>query len=238
METTQQKAIAIAELNPIITDIAAFEGTIESIDVADEETQGQIGDLVKMLSHRRAKLEAKRESLVKPLNSVVREINGLFKPPRDRIDTIIAAAKKKMNRFAEAQLVIEREKKRQEQEEAERERREAEELARILREKAGQTAEATVVELETQAEKKVEKSKKKAKVAVSHGQSASVSVATTWRAQVVDVMLLCKAVAEGRMPTSAIEPNMRALEDIARETKLEREVDGVRYFEQVSTSVR
>ena len=112
MEISTQKSLAVAELNPIVTDIAAFAGTIEGIDVSDEETQGQVGDLVKMMQHRRRKLEDKRESLVKPLNLVVREINALFKPPRDRIDEIVQIGKKKMTRFAQAQVAIANEKAR------------------------------------------------------------------------------------------------------------------------------
>ena len=112
METSTQKSLAVAELQPIVTDIAAFAGTIEGLDIVDEETQGQVGDLVKMMNHRRKKLEDKRLSLVKPLNGVVNEINALFKPPRDRIDEIVGIARKKMNRFAQAQVALEATKKR------------------------------------------------------------------------------------------------------------------------------
>lgn len=234
-----QKSLAVAELNPIITDIAAFEGTIEGIDVEDEETQAQVGDLVKLLTNRRAKLEDKRKSLVQPLNTVVKDINALFKPPRDRIDNIIQIAKRKMSAFAQAQLAIEREKKRQAEEEARREREEAQKLARELAEKAGTTGAEVAQELEAQAEEKVEKAEKKeAKVAVARGSQASVIVTKTWEAQVTDIIALAAAVAAGRLPPEVIEPNMRALKAISRETKLEREVDGVRFFEKISTGVR
>lgn len=228
----------MAELNPIVTDIAAFAGTIEGLDVTDEETQGQVGDLVKMMQHRRRKLEDKRESLVKPLNSVVREINALFKPPRDRIDEIVQLAKKKMTRFAQAQIAIANEKARQEREEAARERREAQELADSLRKKAGQEAAIVADTVVEAAEKKVEKAAAPAKVATTRGRESSVIITKTWRAEVVDLLELAQAVADGKLPTHVLEPNMTALNDMARELKDEGTVNGVRIFQDVSTSVR
>lgn len=238
MEIQTQKSLAVAELNPIVTDIAAFAGTIEGLDVTDEETQGQVGDLVKMMQHRRRKLEDKRESLVKPLNSVVREINALFKPPRDRIDEIVQLAKKKMTRFAQAQIAIANEKARQEREEAARERREAQELADSLRKKAGQEAAIVADTVVEAAEKKVEKAAAPAKVATTRGRESSVIITKTWRAEVVDLLELAQAVADGKLPTHVLDPNMTALNDMARELKDEGTVNGVRIFQDVSTSVR
>jgi type I site-specific restriction endonuclease len=238
METSTQKALAVAELTPIVTDIAAFAGTIEGIDVTDEETQGQVGDLVKMMTHRRRKIEDKRESLVKPLNAVVREINALFKPPRDQIDKIVAEAKKKMNRFAQAQVAIANEAKRLEREKAETERREAQELADALRKKAGQDAAQVAEVVVDEAEKKVEVAAAPAKVATTRGQESSVIVTKTWKAEVVDLLELARAIAEGRAPVTMIEPNMKALQDFARELKDEGTVNGVRIYLDVSTSVR
>ncbi len=240
MEISTQKALAIAELNPIVTDVAAFAGTIESLDVTDEETQGQVGGLVKMMNHRRKKLEDKRTSLVGPLNAVVNEINALFKPPRDRIDEIVQIAKKKMNTFARAQAALATEKAKQAREEAERERKEAEDLAEILRKKAGQDAEPIAQVIVEEAEKKVEKASKPeaSKVAVTRGREASVIVTKNWRGKVVDKMALIKGVAEGRLPPQILEPNMAAIQGLARETKRAQVVDGIEIYEDIGTVVR
>jgi hypothetical protein len=238
MEITTQKALAVAELNPIVTDIAAFAGTIEGIDVADDETQGQVGDLVKMMNHRRKKLEDKRLSLVGPLSAVVKEINALFKAPRDRIDEIIQIGKKKMNRYAQAQVALENEKKRIEREEAAAERKEAEDLADALRKKAGQEAAVVADVVIEEAEKKVEKAAKPAKVATTRGRESSVIISKTWKAEVVDLLELVKAVADGKLPTRVLDPNMTALNDIAREKRDPGTINGIRFFEDVSTSVR
>lgn len=238
METNTQKALAVAEINPIVTDVAAFAGTVEGLDVTDEETQGQLGDLVKMMTHRRKKLEDKRTSLVQPLNQVVNEINALFKPPRDRIDEIVGIAKKKMNRFAQAQVALAAEKKRQEEEAARKEREEAQALAEALKKKAGEEAEPVAQVVIEEAEKKVVEAAKPARVAPSRGRESSVITSTTYKAEVVDILELAQAVADGKLPTHVIEPNMTALNDIARELKDEGTINGVRFFKHVTTSVR
>ncbi len=238
METSTQKALAVAELNPIVTDIAAFAGTIEGLDIVDDETQGQVGDLVKMMNHRRKKLEDKRISLVQPLGAVVSEINALFKPPRDRIDEIVGQARKKMNTFAKAQVAIAEEAAKQKREEAERERKEAAELAEALRKKAGQEAEPIAQVIIEEAQAKVVKAAAPARVRVSRGREASVSVSKTWKGKVVDLMALVKGIAEGRLPLNVIEPNMAAIQGLARQTERAQVVDGIEIWQDVGTIVR
>lgn len=239
MEVSAQKSLAIAELEPIVMDVAAFTGTLESLDVTDEETQGHVGDLKKMMNHRRNKLEDKRKSLVNPLNQVVKDINDLFRPTREKIEALILLATKKMDRFAQAQQTIADEKAKIAREDAERERREAQDLARKLQEKAGvEEAAAVVVQLELVADRNVEKAAAPAKVAVTRGVESSVSVKKTWTAEITDIVALALAVGEGRLPAHFIEPNMQALKDFAREMGETREHNGVKYYQAVSTSVR
>ena len=238
MELNTQKSLAIAELNPIVHDIAAFGDTVESIDITTEEELAQVGDLVKMLNGRRRKIEDKRTSLVAPLNKVVKDINELFKAPRDRIDEIVQTAKRHMNRFAQAQQAIADAQARREREEAQKEREEADRLAVAMRKMSGAAGEETAAIVVEQAEKRVEKASAPAKVAVSRGSQANVSVSKTWAVEIKDIRALALAVAEGRLSVNMIEPNMRALTAAAREGGVEKEVDGVRYFQRVSTTVR
>lgn len=238
MELNTQKTLAIAELNPIVHDVAAFGDTIDSIDITDEEELGQVGDLVKMLGGRRKKLEDKRDSLVRPLNTVVNDINALFKAPRDRIDEILGKAKKHMNRFVQAQQAIADAKARREREEAEAERKEAEDLAVAMKKMSGDAGEEVAEVVVAQAEKRVEKAAAPAKVALSRGSRSSVGATKTWAVEIKDIKLLALAVAEGRAPVTMIEPNMRALIASGRAGGVEKEVDGVRYFQKVSAAVR
>jgi type I site-specific restriction endonuclease len=238
MELDTQKSLAVAELNPIVHDIAAFGDTVESIDITTEEELAQVGDLVKMLNGRRRKIEDKRTSLVAPLNKVVKDINELFKAPRDRIDEIVQTAKRHMNRFAQAQQAIADAQARREREEARKEREEADRLAAAMKKMSGAAGAETAAVVVEQAEKRVEKAAAPAKVAVSRGSQANVSVSKTWAVEITDIRALALAVAEGRLSVNVIEPNMRALTAAAREGGVEKEVDGVRYFQRVSTTVR
>lgn len=238
MELTSQKGLAIAELNPIIHDIAAFGDTVEGIDITTENELVDVGDLVKMLNGRRSQLEDKRKSLVGPLNKVVNDINELFRKPRDRIDEIVGFAKKHMNNFVRAQQAIADAKRRREQEEARKEREEAEKLAESMRKMSGSAGEETAQVVVEQAERRVEKAAAPARVAISRGRQSSVSTAKTWAVEIKDIKLLALAVAEGRLPVTMIEPNMRALIAAGRTGGVEKEVDGVRYFQKISAAVR
>ncbi len=238
MELTSQKGLAIAELNPIIHDIAAFGDTVEGIDITTEENLADVGDLVKMLNGRRTKLEDKRKSLVGPLNKVVKDINELFKKPRDRIDEIVGFAKKHMNNFVRAQQAIADAKAKRERDDAAKEREEAEKLAASMRKMSGSAGEETAEVIVQQAEKRVEKAAAPARVAISRGRQSSVSTAKTWAVEIMDIKLLALAVAEGRLPVTMIEPNMRALIAAGRTGGVEKEVDGVRYFQKISAAVR
>lgn len=238
MELNTQKSLAIAELNPIVHDIAAFGDTIQSIDITTEEELASVGDLVKMLNGRRRKIEDKRKSLVAPLSKVVKDINELFKAPRDRIDEIVQTAKRHMNRFAQAQQAIADALAKRERDQAEAERKEAADLAEAMKKMSGDAGEETAKVVVEQAEKAVKKAAAPARVAVSRGAQANVSVSKTWAVEIKDIKLLALAVAEGRLPITSIEPNMRALTAAGRAGGVEKEVDGVRYFQRVSTTVR
>lgn len=237
MKTETQHALAVAELTPIVADIAAFGDTIDSIDITDDEGLTSVGDLVKMLQRRRMKIEDKRKSLVGPLNGVVKDINELFKAPRERLDEIVGKAKKAMNRYVQAQQAIEDAKRRKEREEAEEERREAEKLAKeLLRlsDAGKETAEVIVA----QAEKKVEVAAAPARVETKRGNEASVITVKKWKATVDDLKDIANAVAEGKLPIHFIQPNMRALQDFARELAEEQTTMGIRVYQDISTVVR
>ena len=111
-------------------------------------------------------------------------------------------------------------------------------LDQLMKKMSGDAGEETAKVVVEQAEKAVKKAAAPAKVAVSRGSQANVSVSKTWAVEIKDIKLLALAVAEGRLPITSIEPNMRALTAAGRAGGVEKEVDGVRYFQRVSTTVR
>jgi len=53
-----------------------------------------------------------------------------------------------------------------------------------------------------------------------------------------DLLEICKGIAEGKLPTRFVEPNMRALQEFARELKEEQTTHGIRVYQDISTVVR
>lgn len=71
-------------------------------------------------------------------------------------------------------------------------------------------------------------------VAPTYERAAGVSVAKTYRAEVVDVRKLAAAVGAGTWPTNLIEPNQPALNAMARASKGSIEIPGVRFVEDAT----
>lgn len=61
-------------------------------------------------------------------------------------------------------------------------------------------------------------------------KASGQSLRDNWKAEVVDLMALVKAVAAGRAPISFLQANMKALNDQASSTKDIRKFDGVRFY--------
>lgn len=240
MDTNTQHTIATTEAAQQAGRIAGYADTVEGFEIHDDDALGMAGDLIKDMRFYRAAIEDKRKSLVQPLNNVVKDINALFKPPRDQIDQLLASLKKKQDQY-----VIRREAA----EAAARRKAEAEERERSqrLREAAEKTAEATgqsdnvvVTTMQQQADELDKRADKIAasKTAATRGEKASVSVVRTWKAEVVDIKAVCLAIAEGRLPAQLISVSQSEIDELARALEAEKTVDGLRYFQQIKTVSR
>ena len=238
-EININKELAKAELRPIAIDIATFNDQLDAIEIETEHDQATVGNLVKFMNGSKKKLEDKRLSLVKPLKSVANDIDAMFKVPRDAIELVLVKAKKKMNTFAQQQHAIAAARAKAAREEAEKEQREAEELAAELSqisEHAAPMAEQVI----DQAKARVEKTAAPVQVESiksDDGQSQTV-VNKTWTVDVLDVVALCRAVADGLIDPSMVEPNMTALRKYCRDEQVEREKFGCKFYQAISTTVR
>jgi len=76
-------------------------------------------------------------------------------------------------------------------------------------------------------------------VAVPTFQRAEgVSTQQRWKADLVDIKALCRAIADGRASTELVQPNMVALNAMARAMKSTFNVPGVRAVPETSVAVR
>jgi len=238
MDAANTKDLAMAELRPMVTTVAAYTTTLEAVDIVDDESHATVGDLVKYLRQAKYKLEDKRKSLVDPLNKVVKDINALFKPTRDSIEALMHKASAKMNQYASAQEAIKQAEAQVIREEAAREEAEARDLAERLTAAAGEDAAPTAAAVIEVAEKNVAKAEEKPKLTLARGETSTTSTRQNWTAHVVDLKLLALAVGEGRLPIDCIQASQAALNKVSRETKENREVDGVKFFAETKAVVR
>ncbi len=238
MDSDTIRAMATSQLRDMVTTVSAFDTTLDSIEIVDDETHAAVGDLVKYLRATKAKLDDKRKSLVDPLNKVVKDINALFKPTKDRIEALLFKAGGQMNIYASAQEAIKHAEARVIREEAAREEEEAKALAERLIAAAGSDAEPTAAAVVEVAEKNVAKAEEKTKLTLARGDVSTTSTRKDWTAHVVDLKLLALAVGEGRLPLDCIKESQAGLNKVSRETKKNREEDGVKFFANVSAIVK
>lgn len=69
-------------------------------------------------------------------------------------------------------------------------------------------------------------------------QASGISTSQKWKAEVVNIRDLCRAVADGRVSPELVQPNMTALNGMARAMKSTMNIPGVRAVTDMSMSVR
>jgi len=75
-------------------------------------------------------------------------------------------------------------------------------------------------------------------VAPTFDRVKGVSTQQRWKAEVIDIKSLCRAVADGFVPETYIEPNMPALNSRARAEKSAMKIPGVRAVPETTVAVR
>lgn len=75
-------------------------------------------------------------------------------------------------------------------------------------------------------------------VSESYAKVAGVSTRETWKAEVIDMRLLCQAIVEGKVPIEFISPNMPLLNSMARKSKADLEIPGVKAIKETGVATR
>jgi hypothetical protein len=205
----------------------------------DQETAGKIGDLIKMLTGDRKKLETARVAEKEPYLSLGRAVDGFFKTYLDRIDQAKLRAQKPLDAFLKAEAEKERLRR---IEEAARLQREADEKA-ALAAKAEEAnlqpiAESTFIDAqvtEQQAQKmQASAEAKPAELAKSRGESGSfASLRTRWVGEVEDRNTLD---LEALRPHINFDSLQRAVNAFVAAGG--RELKGAKIYEKSETVVR
>lgn len=232
------------------------------VTTAEQYSSG--GEALKEIKGAQKRLEALRVAITAPLNAALKAANDLFRAPAEQLVEAEKAIKTELIRYQDEQERIRREEQRKLEEAARREREKAESAARAAREKAeeeaaelrrkadaeaaaGRAAEAA--RLAARADQKVERAEIKAdtfeQVAATvvapvirreAPKVAGLATRKVWKAEVVDLMALVKAVAEGKAPLALLMANDKLIGQQARSLGAEFVTPGIKVWSESSLS--
>lgn len=242
VEQFEDKLDAVEGLRKRIKDLCDKDGALpDMVDEkgnftahGNEEAAGKMGDLIKMVGAAGDRVEAIRVDIKAPYLEATRALDGKAKSYDEALDRVRRQARGKLNAYVAAV-----DKKRRDAEQAERERIEAERAAEIEAAKTNAPAgsdelDAVVSKLEqTFARPSTGPAPTKSEPIARGDYGARVGTRSVWKAEIVDVKKLPKAVLDHPKVVEAILSvlNQQAKSGI-------REIKGAKVFEVVESSVR
>lgn len=204
--STADLAVMIADLQGKANDLVEQAGRA----VIEERAHYENGaDFLKIVSGITKRLEDKRKGLVDDYGKRMRTINGSFKPVRDTLTRAGDAVKKKMGVWHNAEEKRQREIQQQQQ-------REAEEAALLAAEKAEKAGDAATSEAILNMASEVEQPPAKPDIGRGSLTGAAAVATKVWTGEVIDMKLVCKAIAESRLPADLVVIPTSKLNELAR----------------------
>lgn len=207
----------------------ALVSTAEALVIKTPEELGASTDLLQTVKERQKALTDLRLSITRPMDEAKKKVMALFHPAVDRLATAEETIKAAVLTYTQEQRRLQAEAQAQLDAEAERERLRLATLAEKQRvagkdDRAEATEErATEVQAPT--------------VAAAEAPTGAVHVRTTWHAEVTDLAALAKACLS-EQPIELIEPNMAALNSLARSLKEELSIPGVKAVSEEGVAAR
>lgn len=225
--------LSIAERQEITLPAENILMTARSCAVVDDTTYGHAGESLKEIKAAQKKLEAKKRSLLDPVNATLRAIRELFQEPERELSEAEGLYKRAMLGYSDAQ-----ERKRAEEQRVRDEaaRQVRERLEREARERDARAAEHRQAGKEGFAalqEQKADQLRDQAASVVpvivqrEAPRVSGVVERENWYAVVGDKAALCAAIANGEVPLTAFEPNMKFLNNQAKAMKRDLRYPGV-----------
>ena len=204
------KAIEEAALVASRADNDSIEvlSSAESFAILNDIQYGQSGELLKAIKAKQSELSSLRLSITRPVDEVKSRIMQLFKPAAGRLQKAEEAIKNAMLAFSQDQESKRRKAQAKLDEAAAKERERLDTLADTQRER-GQDKRAEATEQRAESVPALTVTAPAPKV-------AGIGTRRTWRAEVIDLRALARAVADGSVPLSFLAPNMAELNAAAR----------------------
>jgi hypothetical protein len=229
-DITEALVIATAEAKRAEEESIRILAAAEAFTITSTPQYEQSAALLQTLKGQQKDLEGLRKSITRPIDEAKQRVMQLFSPSADRLANAEIKLKRAMLAFTQEQ------KRKQEEAQAalrERERKERERLERQAEKAREKGQEEKAAALEQKAEDVPE-----LEVVVPEPEVEGISMRVTWRADVVDLLALVKAVAAGEQALSMIEPNMKQLNGLARTMKEDLAVPGVKAVSEEGIAAR
>jgi hypothetical protein len=189
------------------------------------------GAVLKQIVTAKKALLKTRTDVTQPMDAAKKAVMELFKPVAERFESAEATLRAAMATFSQAEAGKQAEIQERLDELARKDRERLETRAAKQRER-GNEEEAEALEATAEQVTAAE--------AAEPTKVAGVHTVTTWSAEVTDIQALIQACADGKTPGGPrlVEPNMPALNALAREFKDKLDIPGVRAVSTTSTAVR
>lgn len=232
VDTTQDKAVALAEAaaSREEVEIAAVVSSAAELRIDTPEQLTASSALLTKIKGRQKALATLRLSITRPMDDAKKRVIEVFQPAVDRLVGAERTIKGAVLTYTQEQERLRREAQSKLDADAERERIQLRSQAEEHRE-SGRDGRAET--LEQRAE-----TVKAPTVAPADVPSGAVHVRVTWHAEVTDLAALAKACAEGQQPIGLIQPDMTALNALARALKAGLSIAGVRAVAEEGVTAR
>lgn len=186
------------------------------------------GELLRQVKGEQTRLKALKDNTLAPFREGMQRVQQLFAPKERMLDEAEADLKEAISFYTENQRL---EQRRIEAELRDQHAREAE------------AAEAKAAKLEEKGKPEQAEAVRDAVPAVpvvimDTPKVAGVTTRAVYHAEVVDMMALVKAVAEGRAPLAYLNANMTVLNNMARAMKEAGQIPGVKIRRGTSVAAR
>jgi hypothetical protein len=231
---TELVTITAEDRRAITEPASTIMAAARACKVVNAEGYEQAGDQLKQVKAAQKALEVKKRTLLDPVNATLKAIRNLFAGPELELDTAEGLFKRSMLSYSEEQDRIRREEQRKADEAAERERKRLEKEAAEAEAKAKAAREAGDIRKAEKLEAKADQRTDAAAATVApivqreSPRVGGISERENWYCIVTDLKALVQAIAEGKVPISAVEPNMKVLNAQAKSLKRELAWPGVR----------
>lgn len=199
--------------------------------IDSEETREMADNELAGIKRQMKRLDDMRSDMKAPILDAGRKIDGLFNPMIDVCKRAAALLQPKILSYDRELAAARAEMQRKLQIEADAQKKQLEEQAEKLQAAGATEAAAAVKEASAMV------SAPQIPIAVSTAARSTVT-RVTWSAEVVDLMTLVKAVAEGVAPIGALQADMTYLNDRARVDKDSFAIPGVKAVPNESLSAK